>query len=93
MVVLDVDCINRYAPYSVRETNLEGMFEFVTDYGVRFNVGFQEVENLLSYGDISISYCQYRAPKVSRRRKIAEYNNGHYRGILYTQQLCNALYL
>lgn len=25
------------------------MFEFVTDYGVRFNVGFQEVENLLSY--------------------------------------------
>lgn len=48
MVNLSVDAINELASYEVVKSNVTGMFEFVTDAGINFTVGFELVEGLLN---------------------------------------------
>ena len=65
MVELDLDQINFHSPYVVELDSSTGLFKFVSDFGVKFRVAFEEDE-LLQCGE---SY-QFALIKL-RRSQVA----------------------
>lgn len=46
--MIDIGRINNVSPYKVQPAKTDNFFEFVTDYGVRYSIGFMPDDGLLS---------------------------------------------
>lgn len=71
MVIFDAEYINKAAPYTVWKTNIDGMLEFITDSGIRFNVGFQTSDILTcaeTYQFIIVNTEHKKSPKDPKLR-------------------------
>lgn len=71
MVTLDEDAINRLAPYKVKESKSKELFQFVSDSGIHFSVGFELVENLLSaetYQFVIVNMDNKKSPRDVKLR-------------------------
>jgi len=68
MVTLSIDRINKAAPYNVEAMEKDGFYQFVTDYGVRYSIGFDLTEGLLSH-----EVYQFIITNVNNRKSLRDH--------------------
>lgn len=62
--------INTYAPYRVESTQHDGEVTFITDYGVRYLVEFEEDNSLMSFRSYQLVVINANNKKTRRDPKI-----------------------
>ena len=72
MVALDLNRINSHSPYFVELENSTGLYKFVSEFGVRFGVGFEEDDLLQSGESYQFALTNYDGGKSPRDAKVRE---------------------
>ena len=72
MVELDLDQINFHSPYVVELDSSTGLFKFVSDFGVKFRVAFEEDELLQCGESYQFALINYEGVKSPRDTKVRE---------------------
>ena len=72
MVGLDLNQINSHSPYIVDLDSSTGLFKFVSDFGVKFRVTFEEDELLQGGESYQFALINYEGAKSPRDAKVRE---------------------
>ncbi len=70
MVKLSIDAINSNSPYKVSLSKADGFFQFTTDYGIRYTVGFEQANELLKYETYQFLIINVNNQKSPRDEKL-----------------------
>lgn len=91
MKPLSLECINKRSPYTVEQTSNTGFYQFFTETGVHYSVGFMKEDLLLtkdSYQLIIANVNNHKSPRDKRVRDtivaiIDEFFNQNNSTLLY----------
>ena len=72
IVTLDLNQINFHSPYVVELEESTGLLKFVSEFGVRFSVGFEEDDLLQSGESYQFALMNYEGTKSPRDPKVRE---------------------
>lgn len=70
MNALSLDRINESASYPVEACEKEGFFQFFTDNGTHYSIGFMEDDILLSWDSFQLIVANINNHKSLRDRKV-----------------------
>lgn len=72
MNTLSLERINRFATYQVEQCEKDGFFQFFTDNGVHYSVGFIDDDILLSKESYQLIIANINNRKSPRDRKVRD---------------------
>lgn len=70
MEALSIEHINKTSSYQVELTDKEGFYQFFTDGGVHYSVGFMEDDVLLTNNSYQLIIANINNHKSPRDRKV-----------------------